>query len=125
MREKAKRTRRQFSPQEREDHVQGWQNSGLSASVYGGQVGIPAGYLIRWGHKSRALQGPAAPAFRELSLDDGDGALTQSLMSATAPQSHGPLLDLVFPSGLRLVAHRQVEAAWLKAVIQAVGEVQP
>lgn len=123
MKKKAKHERRFFSPQERESHVQGWQSSGLSARAYGERVGVRAGNLTRWSRKSSAPSGQVAPAFCELALRGGDGTLTPNL-TPEAQQPHGPLLDVFFPSGLRLVAHREVEAEWLKSVIQAVDEVR-
>jgi len=120
MKDRTKRKRRTFSQEERESHVEGWRLSGLSAETYGERVGVRAANLTRWRRESASSRSEVAPAFRELSLHDGDA----TRISAADPEREGPLLELCLPSGLRLMVHRQVEATWLKEVIQAVGEVQ-
>ncbi len=92
-----------------------WQESGLGKRAYCTQKGLTASTFFYW-IKKLALQkesfsSSSTAGFTELTL------AAQKEMSAARPAAGELVLEITYPSGIKLKLYRQVEASFIKSLL--------
>lgn len=84
------------------NHIEQWQNSGLSQKTFCQQINLAYNSFHYWYRRYRLKEGRPASAFIKLGV------------SPVAASSH---MELIMPDGKRLVFHQPVSADYLKVLI--------
>lgn len=116
----AKRKRRRYSEQERQQLTAAWRSSGESAARYGQRVGVNASNLVRWATTVEARQGKARTGHRARR-----GFVELRTASAQFDESRVDRDDVQFEvecaTGVRIRVFRNADPEAIVRLVGALG----